>query len=68
MTGRLRTPPPWWRDSAVPHRLFWLLPSAGAAAGYAASVRFGVPLGPSLVCGELPALGLEAWWRYRRRA
>ena len=60
--------PSWWVGSAVPYRFFWLLPSAGAIAGYGAVGRLGVPLWLGLVVGELPALALEAWWRRQRPA
>ena len=58
--------PPWWADSAVPYRFFWLLPSAGAGIGLAAANRLGVPVWMGFVGGELPALALEAWWRRGR--
>lgn len=57
--------PSWWADSAVPYRSFWLLPSAGAVIGLAAAIYFGVPVWLGFVCGEIPALTLEAWWRHR---
>lgn len=57
--------PSWWADSAVPYRFFWLLPSAGAVIGLAAANQLGVPVWMGFVCGEIPALALEAWWRLR---
>ncbi|MGZ6617699.1 MAG: hypothetical protein ACXVFQ_25150 [Solirubrobacteraceae bacterium] len=57
--------PSWWATSAVPYRYFWLLPSAGAVIGFAAASYFGIPVWLGFLCGELPALGLEAWWRRR---
>jgi hypothetical protein len=57
--------PSWWADSAVPYRFFWLLPSAGAVIGFAAANQFGVPVWMGFMCGEIPALALEAWWRLR---
>lgn len=58
--------PPWWASSAVPYPFFWLVPTAGAAVGYVAAHRLGVPVWSGFGCAELPALALEAWWRYRR--
>jgi hypothetical protein len=55
--------PAWWATSAVPYRWFWLLGLAGVPVGFAASSVFGVPLWLGFICAELPALGLEAWWR-----
>lgn len=57
--------PSWWATSAVPYPWFWLLPSAGALIGLAAASYFGVPVWLGFVCGEIPALALEAWWRRR---
>jgi len=57
--------PSWWAASAVPYRYFWLLPTAGAVIGFAAASWFGVPVWLGFLCGELPALTLEAWWRHR---
>jgi hypothetical protein len=62
---RITERPPWWATSAVPYRFFWLLPSAGAAIGLAAASQLGVPVWLGFVCGEIPALALEAWWRLR---
>jgi hypothetical protein len=58
--------PSWWATSAVPYRSFWLLPSAGAIIGLVAASELGVPVWLGFICGELPALTLEAWWRHRR--
>ena len=57
--------PSWWAASAVPYRYFWLLPTAGAVIGFAAASWFGFPVWLGFLCGELPALTLEAWWRHR---
>ena len=56
---------PWWATSAVPYRFFWLLPSTGAVLGLAAAIYFGVPVWLGFICGEIPALALEAWWRHQ---
>jgi hypothetical protein len=55
--------PAWWATSAVPYRWFWLLAAAGVPVGLIAANSFGVPAWMGFVCAELPALGLEAWWR-----
>ncbi|MFZ0091816.1 MAG: hypothetical protein WAL63_20095 [Solirubrobacteraceae bacterium] len=60
--------PPWWASSAVPYPFFWLVPTAGAAVGFVAANRLGVPVWSGFICGELPALALEAWWHHRRPA
>jgi hypothetical protein len=57
--------PSWWATSAVPYPFFWLLPSSGAVIGLAAASQLGVPVWLGFVCGEIPALALEAWWRHR---
>jgi hypothetical protein len=57
--------PSWWATSAVPYSWFWLMSSAGAVIGLAAASELGVPVWTGLVCGEIPALALEAWWRRR---
>ena len=57
--------PSWWATSAVPYRYFWLLPAAGAVIGLAAASYLGVPVWLGFVCGEIPALALEARWRHR---
>jgi hypothetical protein len=33
--------------------------------GLGAAIYFGVPVWLGFVCGEIPALALEAWWRHR---
>jgi hypothetical protein len=58
-----RRPRSWWATSAVAYRWFWLLALAGVPIGLVAASVFRVPLWLSFVCAELPALGLEAWWR-----
>jgi hypothetical protein len=58
--------PSWWATSAVPYASFWLLPSAGAVIGLAVASYLGTPVWVGFVCGEIPALALEAWWRRRR--
>lgn len=58
--------PSWWATSAVPYPFFWLLPSSGAVIGLVAASYFGVPVWLGLICGEIPALALEAWWRHQR--
>jgi hypothetical protein len=55
----------WWATSAVPYPWFWLLASAGAVIGFAAASYLGVPVWMGFVCGEIPALALEAWWQHR---
>ena len=57
--------PAWWAASAVPYRYFWLLPTAGAVIGFAAASALGIPVWLGFLCGEAPALALEAWWRHR---
>lgn len=61
----LSKPPSWWAASAVPYRFFWLLPSTGAVIGLAAAIHFRVPVWLGFLCGEIPALAIEAWWRHR---
>jgi hypothetical protein len=58
--------PAWWATSAVPYSWFWLLASAGAIIGLVAATELGVPVWLGFLAGEIPALALEAWWRYRR--
>jgi hypothetical protein len=41
---------------------------AGVPIALAAASVFGVPLWLGFICAELPALGLEAWWRREIRA
>jgi hypothetical protein len=53
----------WWATSAVPYRWFWLLALAGVPIGLVAASLLGVPVWLGFICAELPALGLEAWWR-----
>jgi hypothetical protein len=60
--------PPWWASSAVPYPFFWVLPTVGAAIGFVAANQLGVAVWSGLLCGVMPALVLEAWWRHRRRA
>jgi hypothetical protein len=60
--------PSWWASSAVPYPFFWLLPTVGAAVGFAAAGRLGVPVWSGFLGGEIPALVLEAWWRHRLNA
>jgi hypothetical protein len=55
--------PAWWATSAVPYRWFWVLASAGVPIGLVVANVFGVPLWLGFICGEVPALGFEAWWR-----
>jgi hypothetical protein len=57
--------PARWATSAVPYRWFWLLSLAGVPIALAAASVFGVPVWLGFICAELPALGLEAWWRKR---
>jgi hypothetical protein len=55
----------WWASSAVPYSLFWLVPTVGAAVGFVAANRLRIPVWSGFLCGEIPALALEARWRQR---